>query len=58
MTAYNSYISFWFSGENVGLDTKYLKKREDSIPLRGLNQNTSQNTGKCVYIYKYIFIFN
>ncbi|ETE67639.1 Spindle assembly abnormal protein 6-like protein, partial [Ophiophagus hannah] len=33
------------NGENLGLETKYLKKREDSIPLRGLNQNTTQNTG-------------
>uniref|UniRef100_A0A670YDF7 Spindle assembly abnormal protein 6 homolog n=1 Tax=Pseudonaja textilis TaxID=8673 RepID=A0A670YDF7_PSETE len=33
------------NGENLGLETKYLKKREDSIPLRGLNQNTAQNTG-------------
>ncbi|XP_039204420.1 spindle assembly abnormal protein 6 homolog isoform X1 [Crotalus tigris] len=33
------------NGENVGLETKYLKKREDSIPLRGLNQNATQNTG-------------
>ncbi|KAK1328853.1 hypothetical protein QTO34_011023 [Cnephaeus nilssonii] len=27
------------NGENVGLEPKYLKKREDSIPLRGLSQN-------------------
>ncbi|XP_070602575.1 spindle assembly abnormal protein 6 homolog isoform X2 [Erythrolamprus reginae] len=33
------------NGENLGLETKYLKKREDSIPLRGLNQNTTQSTG-------------
>ncbi|XP_034293227.1 spindle assembly abnormal protein 6 homolog isoform X2 [Pantherophis guttatus] len=33
------------NGENLGLETKYLKKRDDSIPLRGLNQNTTQNTG-------------
>ncbi|XP_066209578.1 spindle assembly abnormal protein 6 homolog [Saccopteryx leptura] len=25
--------------ENLGLESKYLKKREDSIPLRGLSQN-------------------
>ncbi|XP_042317629.1 spindle assembly abnormal protein 6 homolog isoform X4 [Sceloporus undulatus] len=31
------------NGENLGLDAKYLKKREDSIPLRGLSQNTSHN---------------
>uniref|UniRef100_A0A452IWV9 Spindle assembly abnormal protein 6 homolog n=1 Tax=Gopherus agassizii TaxID=38772 RepID=A0A452IWV9_9SAUR len=28
------------NGENLGLELKYLKKREDSIPLRGLSQNT------------------
>ncbi|OXB81507.1 UNVERIFIED_CONTAM: hypothetical protein H355_004413 [Colinus virginianus] len=28
------------NGENVGLDSKYFKKKEDSIPLRGLSQNT------------------
>ncbi|XP_053104849.1 spindle assembly abnormal protein 6 homolog [Hemicordylus capensis] len=33
------------NGETLGLEAKYLKKREDSIPLRGLNQNTSHNTG-------------
>ncbi|XP_066480150.1 spindle assembly abnormal protein 6 homolog isoform X3 [Tiliqua scincoides] len=33
------------NGENLGLEAKYLKKREDSIPLRGLSQNTSHNTG-------------
>ncbi|KAF6075815.1 SAS-6 centriolar assembly protein [Phyllostomus discolor] len=27
------------NGENLGLEPKYLKKREDSIPLRGLSQN-------------------
>ncbi|XP_031231129.1 spindle assembly abnormal protein 6 homolog isoform X3 [Mastomys coucha] len=27
------------NGENLGLESKYLKKREDSIPLRGLSQN-------------------
>ncbi|KAM6456925.1 spindle assembly abnormal protein 6 homolog isoform 3-T3 [Liasis olivaceus] len=32
------------NGENVGLEAKYLKKREDSIPLRGLSQNTTHNT--------------
>lgn len=58
MNAYSSSIFFWLSGENLGLETKYLKKRDDSIPLRGLNQNTTQNTGKHVYIYKYIHIFN
>ncbi|NXU49194.1 SAS6 protein, partial [Turnix velox] len=26
--------------ENLGLDPKYLKKKDDSIPLRGLSQNT------------------
>ncbi|KAH0618376.1 hypothetical protein JD844_017516 [Phrynosoma platyrhinos] len=31
------------NGENLGLDAKYLKKREDSIPLRGLSQNTPHN---------------
>uniref|UniRef100_A0A8D2ILV9 Spindle assembly abnormal protein 6 homolog n=1 Tax=Varanus komodoensis TaxID=61221 RepID=A0A8D2ILV9_VARKO len=33
------------SSENLGLEAKYLKKREDSIPLRGLSQNASHNTG-------------
>ncbi|XP_061489803.1 spindle assembly abnormal protein 6 homolog isoform X2 [Rhineura floridana] len=33
------------NGENMGLEAKYLKKREDSIPLRGLSQNTSHSTG-------------
>ncbi|CAI5776669.1 Spindle assembly abnormal protein 6 homolog [Podarcis lilfordi] len=33
------------NGENMGLEAKYLKKREDSIPLRRLSQNTSHNTG-------------
>ncbi|XP_059584062.1 spindle assembly abnormal protein 6 homolog isoform X3 [Alligator mississippiensis] len=28
------------NGEHLGLELKYLKKREDSIPLRGLSQNT------------------
>ncbi|OXB66166.1 hypothetical protein ASZ78_012965 [Callipepla squamata] len=28
------------NGENLGLDSKYFKKKEDSIPLRGLSQNT------------------
>ncbi|KAM5256595.1 spindle assembly abnormal protein 6 homolog [Ctenodactylus gundi] len=27
------------NGENLGLEPKYLKRREDSIPLRGLSQN-------------------
>ncbi|KAM9109720.1 spindle assembly abnormal protein 6 homolog isoform 2-T2 [Megaptera novaeangliae] len=31
------------NGENLGLEYKYLKKREDSIPLRGLNQNLFNN---------------
>ncbi|XP_066896545.1 spindle assembly abnormal protein 6 homolog isoform X2 [Kogia breviceps] len=31
------------NGENLGLEPKYLKKREDSIPLRGLNQNLFNN---------------
>ncbi|KAM6219234.1 spindle assembly abnormal protein 6 homolog [Rhynchocyon petersi] len=29
--------------ENLGLESKYLKKREDSIPLRGLSQNLFSN---------------
>ncbi|XP_044288171.1 spindle assembly abnormal protein 6 homolog [Varanus komodoensis] len=33
------------NSENLGLEAKYLKKREDSIPLRGLSQNASHNTG-------------
>uniref|UniRef100_A0A8C3SVQ0 Spindle assembly abnormal protein 6 homolog n=1 Tax=Chelydra serpentina TaxID=8475 RepID=A0A8C3SVQ0_CHESE len=33
-------LYFYFVGENLGLELKYLKKREDSIPLRGLSQNT------------------
>ncbi|NWU86209.1 SAS6 protein, partial [Onychorhynchus coronatus] len=28
------------NGDHVGLESKYLKKKEDSIPLRGLSQNT------------------
>ncbi|XP_063672509.1 spindle assembly abnormal protein 6 homolog isoform X6 [Pan troglodytes] len=32
------------NGENVGLESKYLKKREDSIPLRGLSQNLFSNS--------------
>lgn len=31
------------NGENLGLESKYLKKREDSIPLRGLSQNLFHN---------------
>ncbi|KAK2500007.1 hypothetical protein MC885_007718 [Smutsia gigantea] len=31
------------NGENSGLESKYLKKREDSIPLRGLSQNLFNN---------------
>ncbi|XP_058515509.1 spindle assembly abnormal protein 6 homolog isoform X1 [Ochotona princeps] len=30
--------------ENLGLESKYLKKREDSIPLRGLSQNLFSNS--------------
>ncbi|XP_017403102.1 spindle assembly abnormal protein 6 homolog isoform X2 [Cebus imitator] len=30
--------------ENLGLESKYLKKREDSIPLRGLSQNLFNNS--------------
>ncbi|KAM9693322.1 spindle assembly abnormal protein 6 homolog isoform 2-T2 [Dama dama] len=33
------------NGENLGLESKYLKKREDSIPLRGLSQNLFNNPG-------------
>ncbi|XP_028918498.1 spindle assembly abnormal protein 6 homolog isoform X3 [Ornithorhynchus anatinus] len=32
------------NGENLGLESKYLKKREDSIPLRGLSQNIFNNS--------------
>uniref|UniRef100_A0A8C6QE87 Spindle assembly abnormal protein 6 homolog n=1 Tax=Nannospalax galili TaxID=1026970 RepID=A0A8C6QE87_NANGA len=32
------------NGENSGLESKYLKKREDSIPLRGLSQNLFNNS--------------
>ncbi|XP_067996672.1 spindle assembly abnormal protein 6 homolog isoform X1 [Melanerpes formicivorus] len=28
------------NGGNLGLESKYLKKKDDSIPLRGLSQNT------------------
>ncbi|XP_031470543.1 spindle assembly abnormal protein 6 homolog isoform X1 [Phasianus colchicus] len=28
------------NGDNLGLESKYFKKKEDSIPLRGLSQNT------------------
>ncbi|XP_072610613.1 spindle assembly abnormal protein 6 homolog isoform X3 [Vulpes vulpes] len=31
------------NGANLGLESKYLKKREDSIPLRGLSQNLFNN---------------
>ncbi|XP_010829297.1 PREDICTED: spindle assembly abnormal protein 6 homolog isoform X2 [Bison bison bison] len=31
------------NGENLGLESMYLKKREDSIPLRGLSQNLFNN---------------
>ncbi|XP_004614731.1 spindle assembly abnormal protein 6 homolog [Sorex araneus] len=31
------------NGESSGLESKYLKKREDSIPLRGLSQNLFGN---------------
>uniref|UniRef100_A0A4W2FG33 Spindle assembly abnormal protein 6 homolog n=1 Tax=Bos indicus x Bos taurus TaxID=30522 RepID=A0A4W2FG33_BOBOX len=31
------------NGENLGLESIYLKKREDSIPLRGLSQNLFNN---------------
>ncbi|GAB5575293.1 spindle assembly abnormal protein 6 homolog isoform X1 [Prionailurus iriomotensis] len=31
------------NGANLGLESKYLKKREDSIPLRGLSQNLFSN---------------
>ncbi|XP_021086873.2 spindle assembly abnormal protein 6 homolog isoform X3 [Mesocricetus auratus] len=33
------YSSDKENSENLGLESKYLKKREDSIPLRGLSQN-------------------
>ncbi|KAM6066026.1 spindle assembly abnormal protein 6 homolog isoform 3-T3 [Chlamydotis macqueenii] len=33
----NLFIS---SGDNLGLEAKYFKKKDDSIPLRGLSQNT------------------
>lgn len=32
------------NGESSGLEAKYLKKREDSIPLRGLSQNLFSNS--------------
>ncbi|NXF71864.1 SAS6 protein, partial [Sclerurus mexicanus] len=28
------------NGDHLGLESKYFKKKDDSIPLRGLNQNT------------------
>jgi len=31
---------FISSGDNLGLESKYFKKKEDSIPLQGLSQNT------------------
>lgn len=44
-----SLISFFISsGENLGLESKYFKKKDDSIPLRGLSQNTL-NSGMCVW---------
>uniref|UniRef100_A0A8V5GCA9 Spindle assembly abnormal protein 6 homolog n=1 Tax=Melopsittacus undulatus TaxID=13146 RepID=A0A8V5GCA9_MELUD len=42
-----TYIGiFLCSGDNLGLDSKYFKKKDDSIPLRGLSQNTL-NSGIC-----------
>ncbi|EHH14983.1 hypothetical protein EGK_01006 [Macaca mulatta] len=32
------------NSENLGLESKYLKKREHSIPLRGLSQNLFSNS--------------
>ncbi|XP_073907006.1 spindle assembly abnormal protein 6 homolog isoform X2 [Castor canadensis] len=32
------------NAENLGLESKYLRKREDSIPLRGLSQNLFSNS--------------
>lgn len=41
---------FLSSGENLGLESKYLKKREDSIPLRGLSQNLFNNPGEKTFL--------
>uniref|UniRef100_A0A672QLY8 Spindle assembly abnormal protein 6 homolog n=1 Tax=Sinocyclocheilus grahami TaxID=75366 RepID=A0A672QLY8_SINGR len=39
-------ISAHYSGEPVGLDSKYFERRDDSIPLRGLLPSMHLNRGK------------
>ncbi|NWR73578.1 SAS6 protein, partial [Centropus unirufus] len=40
VTAAPSHPANKENGDNLALDSKYLKKNDDSIPLRGLSQNT------------------
>ncbi|XP_071897992.1 spindle assembly abnormal protein 6 homolog [Anas platyrhynchos] len=40
VTATTSHPANKENGENLGLESKYFKKKDDSIPLRGLSQNT------------------
>ncbi|KAM6129057.1 LOW QUALITY PROTEIN: spindle assembly abnormal protein 6 homolog [Phoenicopterus ruber ruber] len=39
-TAATSHPANKENGDNLGLESKYFKKKDDSIPLRGLSQNT------------------
>lgn len=40
------------NGDNLGLESKYFKKKEDSIPLRGLSQNTLNSENLKPYLPK------
>ncbi|XP_040422228.1 spindle assembly abnormal protein 6 homolog isoform X4 [Cygnus olor] len=40
VTATTSHPANKENGDNLGLESKYFKKKDDSIPLRGLSQNT------------------
>ncbi|NXT17371.1 SAS6 protein, partial [Syrrhaptes paradoxus] len=40
VTAATSHPANKENGDNLGLESKYFKKKDDSIPLRGLSQNT------------------
>ncbi|KFV10767.1 Spindle assembly abnormal protein 6, partial [Tauraco erythrolophus] len=40
VTAATSHPANKENGGNLGLESKYFKKKDDSIPLRGLSQNT------------------
>ncbi|KAJ7401452.1 Spindle assembly abnormal protein 6 like protein [Pitangus sulphuratus] len=42
------------NGDHLGLESKYLKKKDDSIPLRGLSQNTL-NSGMYDIVNKTLF---